>query len=283
MTLAPLVFCSCGQPLGQQAGETLAGARRLHALVVAVPVVQQVEAAQDEVEQVAVAQGPLPERHGAAGIRPRRHRHAAQHKLAVVDHEVGLVGAPQAAHLGAPDVVGDEADDDHRRLDLGRHLLGPQHDLVEAVAAHARVQHAPAGQELQLRRPGLPVIDLVAVGERIAHRQDRRPRDLLAGPPQPVGLDGGAGRGIAGARHMAQLGIVHITAAVPLGQDRARREHKVRIDEEISPGRRADGKFQRHQRHQDGAKDQDNPPEPFRTLRAGLIHRSGRDGKGKST
>ena len=138
-------------------------------------------------------------------------------ELAVLDHEVGLVGAPQAAHLGAPDVVGDEADDDHRRLEPGRQLLGAQHDLVEAVAAHARVQHAPPGQKLQLRRPGLPVIDLVAVGEGIAHRQDRRARDLLTGPPQPVGLDGRAGRGIAGARHMPQLGIVHITAAVALG------------------------------------------------------------------
>ena len=66
-------------------------------------------------------------------------------------------------------------------LYLGRQLLGAQHDLVEAVAAHAGVQHAPAGQPLQLRRPGLPVIDLVAVGEGIAHRQDRRARDLLAG------------------------------------------------------------------------------------------------------
>jgi hypothetical protein len=72
-------------------------------------------------------------------------------------------------HLGAADVVGDEADDDGRRLVSGRELLGAQHRLVEAIAAHAAIEHAPSGQELELGRPGLPVVDLGAEGEGIAH------------------------------------------------------------------------------------------------------------------
>ena len=224
--------------------------------MVAEPVVQEVEAAQDEIEQVGVAQGALPEGERVARVGARRHRHAAQHELVLVELEPRLVGAPQAAHLGAADVVGDEADDDGRRLVARRQLLGAQHGLVEAVTAHAAIEHAPAGEKLELGGPGLGVVDLVAEGEGIAHRQDRRVGGVLAGVAQAVGIDGEAGRRVAGARHVAHLVVMDVAAAVLPRQHRARIEHEVGPGEEIDPGAGARADLARDQGDEDGGYDE---------------------------
>jgi hypothetical protein len=156
--------------------------------------------------------------------RPLRHRHALEHQLVVLDGKPRLVVPPQAAHFGAPYVVGDEADDDDGRLVRFDEALGPQHDLVEAVTGHAAVQYTAARQLLQLRRPGVGVADILAVGKGIAHGEDRAlgRSEVLATEPQAVGADrdGSSARnggGRPGARHMPQQAIVNVEDLVGHG------------------------------------------------------------------
>ncbi|MBI3196378.1 MAG: hypothetical protein HYZ40_02480 [Rhodospirillales bacterium] len=247
--------------------------------MIAIPVVQQIEPPHDEVGQIGVAQGTLPEIERGLGRGAGRHRHVARHQRLPVDFVVGLVGAPQAAHLGAADVVGDEADHDRAGPVERRQRLGAQHDLVEAVAAHAGIEHAPPCDLLQLGRPGFGIGHLLAEGEGIAHGEDRR----LAGPSlarstKAVGIDRDARGGVGGARHMAEAGIVDMAAGVAFGMDRAGVAHEVGPIEQIDPGRRPQAQFEQDQPGHDGTENQGGTggdKGAFGTLRVGLIHRSG--------
>ena len=249
----------------------------MNADVVAEPVVQQVEAAQDEVDQQRVAERPLPEGERGLGIGARRHRHAAQHRRAVLDIEVGLVGAPQPPHLGPADVVGDEGHDNCLGLVDRRQRLGAQNDLVETVAAHPAIDHAPPDELLQLRRPCLRVSHFGAEGEGIAHRQNWRAGHRSPGAAPSIGFYGEAVGPIAGARHVTQPVVLRIAARIALGEDGARLEHEVGPGEQIAPEPGPQTQFEHPKAHQDGGHDQQDTPGKLGAgaLRVGHIHRSG--------
>ena len=247
--------------------------------MIAEPVVQQAEPPHQEIEGVGVADRALPEGQRRLGRRPRRHRHVAQGEPVALGVEVGFVGAPQAPHLGAADVIGDEGHDDGARPVERRQRLGAQHDLVETVTAHAAVQDPPAGDPLQVGGPALAVAHFLAEGEGIAHREDRRlvARGRRTGRAQPVAVDRDAGGGIAGARPVAQPLVVHRAAIVGLGQHLARVEHVVRPGEQPGPGRGAHAQLDQAEADRDRDEDQDGAAEKLgaRALRVGRIHRSG--------
>ena len=99
---------------------------------------------------------------------------------------------PQVPQLGAPYVVGDEADDDHRWPVFVGESLGAKDDLVEAVAGYTAVQYPAAAETLKLRRPGLRVAHLFPKGVGIAHGENHSIKvgiRRLAARPQAIAVD----------------------------------------------------------------------------------------------
>jgi hypothetical protein len=102
------------------------------------------------------------------------HRHVAQREALAFRDEIGFALGFSDRKRGARDIVGYEGQNYRRRLDFGDHALRPQHDLVEAIATHAGIEHAAAGDALETGRPGLVVSDGIPLGHGVAERNNQR-------------------------------------------------------------------------------------------------------------
>lgn len=133
---------------------------------------------------------------------------------------------PEDVHP-AHDVIGDDAEQDDVRPEGAALALEAQHGLVDAVAAHAEVQHLEvAARGLHACGPGLRVGHLVAAHEGIAERRDahrsRRRRDGVVAPAaDPALVEAHAGGGIVAARSRdpAEVGVdANVVGPVVLDQ-----------------------------------------------------------------
>ena len=201
-----------------------------------------------------------------AGGGRGRHGDVAQREFACDGLEVWLLRTPDALHLGSPQIVGDEDQDQRGGLDFRHQLLGAQHDLVEPVAAHAGIDRAAADQRLQQRRPGLAVAHLVAMGVGITDREHRRFGQHRAGrggrEAMAVEIVGDALGAEARPQHEAQLAV----ALQPSGAGAQCR--LAFLEDDVGPveqrGRSAPqpaAQFEQEQPDQQRAEDQRRPAE----------------------